>query len=72
MCKGVKRSREGESLISLEYLKSCDSYHNNMLDISSSECVCQKQLVLNGNVDIYANEKQIQEWIADIDCFVKK
>ena len=67
----LKRSREGESLISLEYLKSCDNYHNNMLDISSGECVCQKQLVLDGNIDIYENKNQLQEWIADIDCFVK-
>ena len=67
----LKRSREGESLISLEYLKSCDNYHNNMLDISSGDCVCQKQLVLDGNVDIYENQNQLKEWISDIDCFVK-
>jgi deoxyadenosine/deoxycytidine kinase len=67
----LKRSREGESLISLEYLKSCDNYHNHMLDTSSGECVCQKQLVLDGNIDIYENQNQLKEWITDIDCFVK-
>ena len=67
----LKRSREGENLISLDYLKSCDNYHNNMLDISSGECVCQKQLLLDGNVDIYENQNQLKEWIFDIDCFVK-
>jgi deoxyadenosine/deoxycytidine kinase len=67
----LKRSREGENLISLDYLKSCDNYHNNMLDISSGECVCQKQLLLDGNVDIYENQNQLKEWISDIDCFVK-
>ena len=67
----LKRSREGENLISLDYLKSCDNYHNNMLDISSGECVCQKQLLLDGNVDIYENQNQLKEWISDIECFVK-
>ena len=67
----LKRSREGESLISLGYLKNCDNYHNNMLDISSGECVCQKQLVLDGNIDIYENQNQLEEWISAIDSFVK-
>ena len=42
-----------------------------MLDISSGECVCQKQLLLDGNVDIYENQNQLKEWISDIECFVK-
>ena len=67
----LKRSREGENLISLEYLKSCDNYHNNMLDISSGDCVCQKQLVLDGNVDIYENQNQLEEWISAINSFIK-
>jgi deoxyadenosine/deoxycytidine kinase len=67
----LKRSREGESLIALEYLQSCDSYHNNMLDISSPECICQKQLILDGNVDIYENQNQLKEWISEIDQFIK-
>jgi deoxyadenosine/deoxycytidine kinase len=66
----LKRAREGENLISLDYLKSCDEYHNNMLDISSPDCVCQEQLLLDGNVDIYENQNQLKEWISEIDNFI--
>jgi len=67
----LKRSREGENLIPLEYLQSCDSYHNNMLDTSYPDCICQEQLILDGNVDIYENQNQLKEWISDIDRFIK-
>jgi len=66
----LKRAREGENLIPLEYLQSCDKYHNNMLDKTSQECICKEQLVLNGNVDIYENHNQIKEWISEIDKFI--
>ena len=33
----LKRAREGENLIPLEYLQSCHMYHNNMIDISSQD-----------------------------------
>jgi len=68
----LKRSREGENLIPLDYLKSCDGYHNNMLDKSSYDCVCKEQIVLDGNVDIYQNQNQLKEWISEIDRFIKK
>jgi hypothetical protein len=64
------RSREGENNIPLEYLDSCDLYHNNMLDKSSPNCVCDNQLVLDGNVDIYENTNQLEEWISNIDEFI--
>jgi deoxyadenosine/deoxycytidine kinase len=67
----LKRSREGENLIPLEYLQSCDSYHNNMLEKSYPDCICQEQLILDGNVDIYENQNQLKEWISDIDRFIK-
>jgi deoxyadenosine/deoxycytidine kinase len=67
----LKRAREGENLIPLEYLQSCDMYHNNMLDKSSPDCICQNQLVLNGNVDIFENQNQLIEWISAIDKFIK-
>jgi thymidylate kinase len=63
------RSRDGESNISLSYLHSCDLYHENMLN-SETEFVCNDQLVLNGNVDIYENQTQLDEWIKQIDDFV--
>ena len=65
-----KRSRTGESNIPLEYLQNCHKYHNNMLDVNSSDCVCKNQLVLNGNIDMYENKEQINEWIEQINTFI--
>jgi deoxyadenosine/deoxycytidine kinase len=66
----VKRAREGENLIPLEYLKNCDDYHDNMINLSSSDCICKSQLILDGNVDIYENPNQVKEWISEIDKFI--
>jgi deoxyadenosine/deoxycytidine kinase len=66
----TKRSREGEDNIPLEYLDDCNLYHNNMLNISSPSCVCNNQLILDGNVDIHENTNQIEEWINKIDIFI--
>jgi deoxycitidine kinase/deoxyguanosine kinase len=66
----VTRSREGESAISLDYLKICSNYHEQMLDKSSTQCVCQQQLVLNGNIDLNDNENQLNEWINEIHNFI--
>ena len=72
-CHGriAKRSRDGEANIPLEYLQNCSRYHDNMLDTASSECVCGDQLILNGNVDIYENKQHLDNWISDIDAFIK-
>jgi deoxyguanosine kinase len=67
----VKRSRTGEENIPLEYLTSCSIYHNNMLDKQNQECVCLDQLILDGNVDIYENKNQVNEWINEIDKFTR-
>jgi deoxyadenosine/deoxycytidine kinase len=67
----VKRSRTGEENIPLEYLTSCSIYHDNMLDKQNEECVCLDQLILNGNVDIYENKNQVNEWISEIDKFTR-
>lgn len=67
-----KRSRDGEENIPLDYLINCSKYHNDMLDISSSECICNNQLILDGNIDIYENNKQLEKWISDIDNFIKQ
>lgn len=64
------RHRDGEQNIPIDYLKSCGDYHDNMLDKSSSECVCKEQLVLDGNNDIYKNENILKEWIDSIDKFI--
>ena len=64
------RSREGENNIPLEYLDLCNLYHDNMLDKSSQYCVCNNQLLLDGNIDIYSNINQLEEWINNIDEFI--
>jgi len=65
-----KRHRDGEDKIPLEYLKNCHTYHNNMLDKSLPECVCDSQLILDGNVDIYENDQILNEWISSIEKFI--
>jgi len=64
------RHRDGEEHIPLEYLQACDKYHNDMLDATNPECVCQDQLVLDGNCNIYENDNVLHEWLDTIDRFV--
>lgn len=68
----VKRSRTGEENIPLDYLTSCSNYHDNMLNKDNNDCVCYNQLVLNGNLDIYENKNQVNDWINQIEEFIKK
>jgi deoxyadenosine/deoxycytidine kinase len=63
----LKRARNGENNISLDYLQLCDTYHNNMVDILE----CDK-IVLNGNVDIYENVSQLNDWICQIHQIIKQ
>ena len=42
-----------------------------MLDKENPECVCLDQLVLDGNVDIYENKNQVNEWIIEIEKFTR-
>jgi deoxyadenosine/deoxycytidine kinase len=67
----IKRSRVGESNIPIDYLKNCHTYHENMLDKSSNDCVCKNQLILDGNIDIYENKECLKEWIDKIKEIVK-
>lgn len=66
----VKRSRQGESTIPLEYLENCHIYHEKMLDTKNSESICKNQLIIDGNVDIYNNEEILQEWIERIENYI--
>jgi deoxyadenosine/deoxycytidine kinase len=66
------RQREGEQHIPIDYLKSCGKYHDNMLDRTSSECICKEQLILDGNNNIYENEDILKEWIDSIEKFIYK
>lgn len=64
------RNREGEDNIPIEYLQSCNKYHENMLDQNSPDCVCNKQLIINGNDNIYNNENILQEWTNSVEKFI--
>ena len=66
----MKRSRTGEDNIPLNYLTSCHDYHNKMLMNNNTDFLCEKKLLLNGNVDIYENEEKLQEWIKQIEDFI--
>jgi deoxyadenosine/deoxycytidine kinase len=64
-----KRAREGEEVIPLAYLKDCHNYHEEFLD--ENKGVKISKLVLNGNVDIYENEKIVEEWLEKINTFIQ-
>jgi len=65
-----KRCRDGENNIPFNYLKTCDNYHENMLNTNLLECVCHSQLLLNGNNDIYVNKNLLNDWINLINDFI--
>lgn len=67
-----KRSREGETNISLEYLTNSSKYHDVMLQKFIDESICREQLILDGNIDIYENNDQVDKWICEIDTFINK
>ena len=67
----IKRSREGE-VIPLTYLENCNLYHDNMMNEFIEKNICQEQLILNGNVDIYENKLQVDIWIENINNFINK
>jgi deoxyadenosine/deoxycytidine kinase len=66
-----KRAREGEENIPLEYLQSCDKYHEQMLSTKFCDNITTSQIVLNGDIDIYENNDTLQEWIKNIEIFIK-
>jgi deoxyadenosine/deoxycytidine kinase len=66
----AKRSRIGESSIPLTYLQDCHRYHEEMLNQLSLNCVCQEQLMINGNVDIYETASALTEMIHQVEAFI--
>lgn len=62
----VKRSREGEDCIPLEYLQNCGNYHDYMMSVMADS----PKLELNGNVDIYQNVEILNDWVDSIKQFV--
>ena len=58
------RAREGEELIPLAYLEECHKYHEEFLRKYDNK------LVLDGNVDIFQNEKILEQWLEQINHFI--
>jgi deoxyadenosine/deoxycytidine kinase len=67
----MKRLREGENLISLEYLDICNFYHEEMLKSLSELDICKNQLILDGNLDIYENDNYLEQFVDKIEQFIK-
>ena len=63
-----KRSRDGEEVIPLEYLQDCHTYHEEFLNENTG--IKSKKRVLDGNVDIYENDKIVDKWIEQINEFI--
>jgi deoxyguanosine kinase len=63
-----KRARDGEEVIPLVYLKDCHNYHDEFLD--ENKGIILTKLTLDGNVDIYENEKILEEWLERINLFI--
>jgi deoxyadenosine/deoxycytidine kinase len=58
-----KRARLGEEIIPLAYLEDCHKYHEEFLD-PKNEFNADK-IVLDGNIDIFENEKIVEKWIEE-------
>jgi deoxyadenosine/deoxycytidine kinase len=65
-----RRSRNGEDKIPLNYLETCNNYHETMLNKNLLECVCHSQLLLDGNNDIFVNKDILDNWINLINDFI--
>jgi len=61
----AKRSRNGESTISLDYLNACHEYHENMIQIQSNHP--ESVLELNGNLEIMDMK---DAWLKTITAFI--
>jgi len=68
----ANRSREGEENIPLDYLTSCYKYHEDMMVFFTNNIVASdKQLILDGNVDINQNTHQMEDWILMVNWFIR-
>jgi len=63
-----KRNRDGESNISVDYLKSCNDYHENMINTISINDI----LIINSNIDTEKDSNINNIWINDIKEFIYK
>ena len=62
-----KRNRNGESNISIEYLKNCHLYHDEMIKTVSNTT---QILIIDSNEDTEENPSIINEWIKTINDFI--
>ena len=60
-----KRARDGEEVIPLAYLQDCHKYHEDFLDENTG--IKTKKIILDGNINIYENEKIVEQWITQIN-----
>lgn len=66
----MKRSRAGEGCIPLDYLQSCHNYHEEMINEEIQKCLTVERLHLDGNIDIFKNDRQLEQWTADVEQFM--
>ena len=54
-----QRAREGEDIIPIDYLKKCNAYHEETINLFKRENVT----IINGNNDIQVNNNTMATWI---------
>jgi deoxyadenosine/deoxycytidine kinase len=64
----LKRGRSGEQNIPLEYLRECDTYHNEMIDHADLKNAIK--IVIDGNIDIYEHSSESIERIEKIKKYI--
>jgi deoxyguanosine kinase len=62
-----KRARDGEEVIPLDYLDDCHKYHEEFLEQTN---IIEKKIVLDGNLDIYEDQKIMEKWLEQIHLFI--
>lgn len=68
----IKRNRDGENEISIDYLNKCEIYHQFMVSKKCDDCICHNQLILDGSLDIYEDENNKNKMIEQVDDFINK
>ena len=71
ICKNriIQRSRKGEEMIPIEYLKKCDLYHKLMLK-KNENCICNNQLIIDGKINIFENKNYLENILETINNFI--
>ena len=61
----IKRSRQGENNIHIDYLNQCHDYHEKMM-----ESLDVSKLILDGNIDINKHPNELEQWTTKIETFI--